>query len=125
MTYQIYYSDDLVKDTRKVMFDIEYYLRESERNEEKYFSEIHCVPIVNGLTYFLKDKFKQEEDFDYESFIKDAKEIQEIRGFLFEKCDNKPREHKEAREYHSKFNKQIYEILSDFALKYNLYINID
>ena len=53
------------------MFDIEYYQKQSEKNKEEWYSEISCLPCIEGLTWFLKDKFN-EPGFDYEQFIKDA-----------------------------------------------------
>lgn len=48
---------------------------------------------------------KIDIDFDFEEFIKEGTEIQELRGLLYERFNNKPKE--------------------DFANKYKLYLNKD
>lgn len=73
------------------MFDIEYYQKQSDRSKD-WYSEIDCLPLVEGIAYFLKDSFKNK-DFIFEDFVKDADEIQEIRGLLYERYNNKPQSH--------------------------------
>ena len=80
MTYYLGYTPRDKQNTRGfVMFDIEYYKKQNAKNKEEWYSEISCLPCVDGITMFLKDKFN-EPGFDYEQFIKDAYEIQEVRG---------------------------------------------
>ena len=124
MTFQINYTQK--DDDSKVfcVFDIEYFLTKANKDDE-WFSEIHCLPIVEGLTYFLKDKLN-ENDFDYKQFIKDADEIQEIRGLLYERYNNKPKTIDDARDFHYHiFGDILNEILDNFCIKYKLSINID
>lgn len=127
MVYQIYYMPKGSKnnDRGNVMFDIEYYLSKSEVKIDYWFSELSCLPCVKGIVSFLKDK-RNEEDFNYDEFIELAEEIQEIRGLLYERYNNKPKPYDEARDFHYKVvSKILKEKLETFANKYNLYINID
>lgn len=52
------------------LFDIEYYQEQSDRSKD-WYSEIDCLPVVEGIAYFLKDSFKNK-DFIFEDFVKDA-----------------------------------------------------
>ena len=123
MTNQIYYMQENSNKTH-VLFDIEYYLTKA-KNLDKWFSEISCLPIVDGIAYFLRDKLNDEK-FDFDEFLKDAYEIEELRGLLYEKYNNKPKGMEEAREFHyKKFGKLIREMFDEFSHKYGLYINID
>lgn len=127
MTYQIYYmsKDSKNNDRDNVMFDIEYYMSKSEVKNDYWFSEIHCLPRIKGITYFLKDK-QTDTNFDYNEFVNLAEEIQEIRGLLYERYNNRPKPYDEANEFHYKvFGKILEEKLEAFANKYNLYINRD
>lgn len=129
MTYQIYYRPDNSAENSRgyVMFDIEYY-REQSQTKDKWFSEIRCLPCVEGNTRFLRDVFeyKIDIDFDFEEFIKEGTEIQELRGLLYERFNNKPKEDEESREFHYHiFGKVLEKLLNDFANKYKLYINKD
>ncbi len=130
MTYYLGYTPKDKQNTRGfVMFDIEYYQKQSEKNKEEWYSEISCLPCVDGLTWFLKDKFN-EPGFDYEQFIKDASEIQEVRGLLHERKwegqDNHPKSPKESDNFHYHiFGKVIEKMFDDFVKKYGLWIGID
>ena len=127
MVYQIYYitEDSKNSDNRNVMFDIEYYISQSEVHKDYWFSELSCLPCVKGIVSFLKDK-RNEENFNYDEFIELAEEIQEIRGLLYERYNNRPKPYDEANEFHYKFfGKILKEKVETFANKYNLYINID
>ena len=108
-----------------VMFDIEYY-REQSQTKDKWFSEIRCLPCVEGLTHFLKDKFNEDINFDIEEFSNSAIEIQEVRGLLYERFNNTPKENKEANHFHYHvFGETLEKLLNNFADKYGLYINKD
>lgn len=50
------------------LFDIEYYQKQSDRSKD-WYSEIDCLPVVEGIAYFLKDSFKNK-DFIFEDFVK-------------------------------------------------------
>jgi len=117
MTYKIYYLD-------YPLFDIEYYLKTDDK-KTGWYSEIRCLPIVEGITRFLKVKFTMK-DFDYEQFIKDAEGVQEIRGLLYETYDNRPKDPEDARQFHYHvFYEALDKILHEFADKYGLFIDID
>ena len=83
-------------------------------------------PIICRLiAYFLKDSFKNK-DFIFEDFVKDADEIQEIRGLLYERYNNKPRSRIDAHHFHYHiFGKVLEEKVNTFANKYGLFVNID
>ena len=126
MTYQIYYiSKDEQNNSRGyTLFDIEYYQKQSEILKD-WYSEIHCLPIVEGIAHFLKDNINNK-DFPFEEFVKDADEIQDIRGLLYERYDNKPKSHTDANHFHYHvFGKTLKEKIDKFANKYGLSINID
>ena len=130
MTYYLRYTPRDKQNTRGfVMFDIEYYKKQNEKNKEEWYSEISCLPCVDGITMFLKDKFN-EPGFDYEQFIKDAYEIQEVRGLLYEHQwngqNNCPKSSKDADNFHYHiFRKVIEKLFNDFTKKYGMWINID
>ena len=127
MTYQIYYKPSTSAENSRgyIMFDIEYYRKQSQL-KDKWFSDISCLPCVEGLTHFLKDKFNEDINFDIEEFTNTAIEIQEVRGLLYERSNNTPKENKEANHFHYHvFGKTLEKLLNNFADKYGLYINKD
>lgn len=106
------------------VFDIEYFQKQG-KNKNEFFSEIRSLSIVEGLTYFLKDNL-EDKNFNYLQFIKDATEIQEIRGLLYEKFNNCPKLKEEADNFHYKiFRKIIEDKFKSFVSKYKLFIDID
>ena len=126
MTYQIYYIPKGEQNNNKgyTLFDIEYYLNQSD-NSEDWYSEIHCLPIVKGIAYFLKDVIN-DKDFIFEDFVKESDEIQEIRGLLYEHYNNKPKSYVDAHHFHYHiFVKVLKEKINTFADKYGLFVNID
>ncbi len=117
MTYQICYNG-------YVMFDIEYYMTKDEISK-KWHSEIHSLPRVEGLGFFLKDSINDSR-FLLREFIDDAHEIEELRGLLYERYGNKPTTMEEASEFHDHvFLNVLEKIIEKFATKYNLHINRD
>jgi len=127
MTYQIYYvpKDDDQNSRGFCLFNIEYYEKQYESDKKLWYSEIDCLPCVDGMTYLLKDMF-ENKDFDYKTFINDATEIQELRGLLFERFDNKPKPSEENSDFHYHvFGKRVREIIDEFCKKYNCWLNID
>lgn len=126
MTYKIYYNPKGEQNNRRgyTLFDIEYYLEQSDKSKD-WYSEIHCLPVVEGISYFLKDAFNNK-DFIFEDFVKEADEIQEIRGLLYEYYDNRPKSHTDARNFHYHiFGEVLKEMVNTFANKYGLFVNID
>ncbi len=112
-----------------VMFDIEYYLKQRENPPDiigggsEWYSELHCLPCVDGLSYFIEDKLGK---IDLDEFVKEATEIQEIRGLLYERFNNMPKPLEQARKFHhDDFGKKLRKKLDDFCEKYGLYLNID
>lgn len=125
MTYKIIYRSNGIENRsgEMVMFDIEYYLKKFEN--KLWYSEIDCVPIIKGLTCFLKDRF-EDENFNHIEFMEDATYIQEIRVDLYEKNDNKPKVFNDAQNFHYMvFGNHLTEKLRWFAEKYGLVINVD
>ena len=123
MTYQIYFMQN--DDKRHVLFEIEFYRKRAE-NSFDWISEIHCLPIVKGISNFLKDKLSYN-DFVFEEFVNDDKEIQEIRRMLYESdFDNRPKPQREAYLWHyNVFGKSLEEKINKFAKKYGLLVNRD
>ena len=123
MTYQIYFMQN--DDKRHVLFEIEFYIKRAE-NSFDWISEIHCLPIVKGISNFLKDKLSYN-DFVFEEFVNDANEIQEIRRMLYESdFDNRQKPQREAYLWHyNVFGKSLEEKINKFAKKYGLLVNRD
>ena len=126
MVYQIYYIPKGEQNNSRgyTLFDIEYYLEQSDRSKD-WYSEIRCLPIVKGIAYFLKDAFSSK-GFMFEAFVKEANEVQEIRGLLYERYGNKPKSHTDAFHFHHHiFGKVLKEMINTFANKYGLFVNVD
>lgn len=123
MTYRIYYTPNESSENNKCfcLFEIEYNRKQAE-NKELWYSEIDCLPIVEGIVHFLKDK-RERQDFDYEKFIEEANIIQEIRGLLYESFNNEPKPNDASTQFHYHiFKKVIEEIFDEFAFRYDLSI---
>lgn len=126
MVYQIYYIPKGEQHNSRgyTLFDIDYYQKQSN-NSKDWFSEIDCLPVVEGIAYFLKDALNNK-DFIFEDFVKESDEIQEIRGLLYERYDNKPKPQIDAHHFHYRiFGKVLKEKIDAFCKKYGLYVNID
>lgn len=125
MVYEIYYMPDDGSDLGRghVMFDIEYYRVKSDGG--LWFSEISCLPCVSGISYFLRDHIS-DSGFDFAGFVSDAEEIQEIRGLLYERYSNKPKDNDESYNFHYHVFGDVLEgIIKSFSAKYGLHVNID
>ena len=117
MTYRIEYTS---KEDGKTytLFDIEYYQEKSDYGKGGWISEIDSLPIVEGITMFLSENLNGD-GFDKGQFIKDADEIQEVRGLLYERYNNKPKDDADARHFHYHvFGKVLEELLEGFSKKY-------
>ena len=125
MTYQIIYNSP--RDNKKYcLFDIEFYQVHPESYKDKWVSEIHCTTIVEGLVMFIKDMIQTKEKFDCATFIEDATQIQEVRGLLYERLDNKPRADKEFYEFHHHVVAERLKLLFDsFCKIYGCTLNVD
>ena len=129
MTYYLVYVPKDKPNRGVVVFDIEYYKKRSDKDKELWYSEISCLPCVEGLTLFLRDNINDPE-FDIKQFIADAIEIQEVRGLLYENSwegqNNYPKPSKEADNFHYHiFGKVIKNLFDDFAKKYGMGVNRD
>ena len=127
MTYQIYYIPKDMEDNGRgsTMFDIEYYLTQSPREKDKWYTEVKSLPIVGGIVHFLHDH-SQDPSFNWMLFSTDATEIEELRGLLYESYDNSPKNDSEARHFHYHvFGEVIKEKIYHFAEKYGLFVNVD
>lgn len=126
MTYRIYYMPkgeaNYCKDY--TMFDMEYYMTPSEKDEE-WFSDLHNLPVAEGIAYFLRDNLN-DKDFNFEEFVKDAEDISWLRGLLYECYDNKPKTFTEAQHFHYHvFRPVLEEKINAFAKKYGVFVDVD
>ena len=133
MIYYLGYTPKDQQNTKEVkeviVFDIEYYKKQSDKDNELWNSEISCLPCVKGLSIFLKDKLI-EPGFNIKQFIADATEIQEVRGLLYEHewegQNNCPKPFKEADNFHyNVFGKVIEKLFDEFTKKYGMWIVLD
>ena len=126
MTYEIYNIQKEKQNNSKsyTLFKIEYYQKQNN-NSKNWYSEISCLPIVEGIAYFLKDVLNNK-DFIFEDFVKESDEIQEIRGLLYERYNNTAESHIDANHFHYHiFGNVLKEKVDAFCNKYGLYVNID
>ena len=110
------------------LFDIDYWMEMSEEkkaSDEKWYTEICCTACVRGIAKFLQDKLK-ESDFNVDGFIEDSEEIQEIRGWLWERHDNRCCDMETCghRHYHE-FKPEFDKIIKAYCNKYGFSINVD
>lgn len=126
MVYQIYFGDRGMKNN--VLFDIEVYL--TGNGHCQWYSEIHSSAFGSAfINYFKSDDMKAllENDVVLSNMIEESKELEELRGWLYECSDtrNKPLESSLASERHKKILAYVKEKVYAFADKYNLYVNVD
>lgn len=124
MVYQIYFGDRGMK--HNVLFDIEVYLTQDRKSH--WYSEIHSSAFGSAfINYFKSDDMKAllENDVVLSNMIEDSKELEELRGWLYERLDNRPIESSLASKRHKKVLAYVEEKVYAFADKYNLYINED
>ena len=122
MVYQICYGMERPGET---LFDIEYYLKYDNIcgvEDKKWVVELHSVSFISGAVNFLYDSLNKERR---QEFIKDCKELEELRGWLWETHTNTLRTIEEARKDMMGWRKYIEAKLKGFCNKYNLYLNID
>ena len=69
MTYQIYWEPkDVENDAKRyVLFEIEFHRKHADTSFD-WISEIHCLPIVKGISNFLKIKLSSN-DFVFEDHL--------------------------------------------------------
>ena len=116
-----------------VLFDIEVYLKQEERLGGNWYSEIISRAFGSAFTnYFFSVNMQEIQELinkgSYISdMVKDAKELEELRGWLYERADfsNKPINMNWASERHKKVVAYVKEKVYAFADKYNLNVNED
>lgn len=123
MTICIEYND-------KPLFDIEWYLALNESNnlsykDNKWYSEISCHTCIKGVSEYLNDNFKKEK-FNLEDFIKDSEVIENIRGWLHEKHNNRyaPIDLASNRHY-NEFSPELKSIIENYSNKYGFIVHTD
>lgn len=124
MVYQIYFGDRGMK--HNVLFDIEVYLTGDGRCN--WHSEIHSSAFGSAfINYFKSEDMKAllVNDVVLSNMIEDSKELEELRGWLYERSDNKPIESSLASKRHKNVLAYVKEKVYAFADKYNLYVNED
>lgn len=120
MIYHVIYNRN---SKRYEMFDIECYPTSFNEKSKEYICELDTVIIPIGYNYFLEDNISKD-DFDIEEFTKDATELNELRGLLYE-LDNHPRSIDEIKIFYNEFEKTINHIIKRFVNKYNLILELD
>lgn len=122
MTFQIYWGEDFTKHRGYTMFDIEYYQTRVDKN--KWQSEIHVLPCVEGLVRYTFAQ-KDNPDFYIEDFIRDSEEIQELRGWLWERDGTHNQPSEDSNLHYGDRYKYIDSKLHDYAKKYGMYVSRD
>lgn len=119
MVFQIRYeySD---KQRPMCLFDIECYITEED------VVELHCHTCVAGIMKYAYNVLLKQDDKVKENFVKDAEQIEELRGWLWEvyKAQNSK---KTAKEQYSEVLDSLRVALNDFCDKYpgDIYVNED
>ncbi len=122
MVYQIYYGNGRPGLT---LFDIEYYLTldESKKDtDERWYVELHSSPVLSESVRFVRDILKPEL---VEDFIKDCAELEDLRGWIWERHRNWLRTMEDAQKDKTEWGKYIEERIKTFCDKYGLYLNVD
>jgi len=122
MVYQIYYGD---KRPGETLFDIEYFLTfdESKKDtDERWYVELHSTPVLSESVRFVRNILKPEL---VEDFIKDCAELEELRGWIWERHNNRLRTMEDAQKDKTEWGKYIEERIKTFCDKYGLYLNVD
>ena len=123
----IYYIKYNTNDEKYTMFDIEYYLKEYNKEKKEWLSEIHCSIVPNGYTNFVADNLREAvfDSLKLKEFIQDVNKIDNLRGFLYERHNNIPRLYSEAKKFHNEFGDKLKKIFTKFVEKYNLSLEVD
>ena len=131
MVFQIYFGERGME--HNVLFDIEVYLKQEERLGGDWQSEIISSAFGSAFTnYFFSVNMQEIQELinkgSYISdIVKDAKELEELRGWLYERADfsNTPINMTLASERHKKVVAYVKEKVYAFADKYNFNVNED
>ena len=121
MVYQIYFGDGA---DYTVLFDIEVYLNKEDRIGGDWQSEIISSAFGSAFIKYFRNEVKGDLP---EEMIADSKELEELRGWLYERADfvNTPLSMELASQRHKKVIKYVEEKVYAFAEKYHLYVNVD
>ena len=122
MVYLIYYGDNRPGET---LFDIEYFitLDESKKDtDEKWYVELHSSSFISGAVHFICDVLKPELR---EEFIKDCDELEELRGWIWERHNNHLRSIDNAKKDYREWMVHIEQKINTFCDKYGLNLNTD
>ena len=112
---------------RNVIFDIEFYLKDDNfRDGRLWYSELHvCTMVKNLLIWYKNNQHNFTEETEQE-FLNDIHEIDNLRGWLWEKEKNWATSSEKARRRHDRdFLPKLRKIVNDFANKYGFEINED
>lgn len=112
---------------RNVIFDIEFYLKDDNfRDGRLWYSELHVVTMVKNLLIWYKNNQHNFTEETEQEFFNDIHEIDNLRGWLWEKEKNWAVSSKKAdeRHYHD-FLPKLRKIINDFANKYGFETNED
>ena len=128
MVFQIYFGERGME--HNVLFDIEVYLKQEERLGGDWYSEIISRAFGSAFTnYFFSVNIQEliDKGSYISDMVKDAKELEELRGWLYERADfsNTPINMNWASERHKKVVAYVKEKVYAFADKYNLNVNED
>ena len=128
MVFQIYFGERGME--HNVLFDIEVYLNKEERLGGDWYSEIISRAFGSAFTnYFFNVNIQEliDKGSYISDMVKDAKELEELRGWLYERADfsNTPINMTWASERHKKVVAYVKEKVYAFADKYNLNVNED
>lgn len=128
MVFQIYFGERGME--HNVLFDIEVYLNKEERLGGDWQSEIISRAFGSAFTnYFFNVNIQEliDKGSYISDMVKDAKELEELRGWLYERADfsNTPINMTWASERHKKVVAYVKEKVYAFADKYNLNVNED
>lgn len=121
----IYAIEYIKNDRRYSMIDIEIYLKKFDNDKDQiWYTEVLSSITTEGLVHFIKDKINQD-NFDYEQFIKDIDELKYFRTELYIKYDNSLKNKNDASNAEIIFGRILKEKINNFVNKYDLTINID
>lgn len=128
MVFQIYFGERGME--YNVLFDIEVYLKKEERLGGEWQSEIHSSAFGSAFAnYFFSVNIQEliDKGSYISDMVKDAKELEELRGWLYERADfsNTPINMTLASKRHKKVVAYVKEKVYAFADKYNLNVNED
>ena len=112
---------------RNVIFDIEFYLKDDNfRDGRLWYSELHVVTMVKNLLIWYKNNQHNFTEETEQEFFNDIHEIDNLRGWLWEKEKNWAVSSEKARRRHDHdFLPKLRKIINDFANKYGFETNED